>query len=212
MPYKDLIPFISSDDLAAFLGVTVDASALKTKIALDSACDAVRSYLDQEINLSTNDVEYHSGHGYMHDRIRLRQRPVVVVSEVREDMWAGSTGTVLSTSNYRVRDSFIIRTDGGYFLAGNDNIKVTYDHGWTVPATSQSAAVPADIRLVALSAARRVYSSVGLNDAAGSKQSETIGDYSYTIAAGITNSASSAAELIASERDVLDRYRIGLIP
>lgn len=212
MTYKDLQPFVSSDDLAAFLGTTVDSSALKTKIALDAACDAVRSYLDQEINFAENSVEWHSGHGYLHDRIRLRQRPVTAVSEVRIDVVAGSTGTVLDPANYNVRDSFVVRIDGGYFTAGNDNIKITYDHGWVVPPTSQSAAVPADIRLVALSSARRVYSAVGTNDAAGSKQSETIGDYSYTIAAGITNSASSAAELLMSETDVLDRYRIGLVP
>jgi hypothetical protein len=204
MSYKDLIPFVSSDDLAAFTGLTIDSAALKTKIALDSACDAVRSYLDQEINLATNDVEWHSGHGYMHDRIRLRQRPIVEVTEVREDVVAGGTGTVLDPANYNVRDSFIVRTDASYWLSGNDNVKVTYDHGWVVPSTSQSASVPADIRLVALSAARRVYSGVGVSDAAGFG-GERIGDYEYTNPKG---TATSVAELLMAEMDVLDRYRI----
>jgi hypothetical protein len=206
--YKDLIPFVSSDDLAAFTGLTINAADLKTKIALDSACDAVRSYLGQDINLVEDDVEWHSGHGYMHDRIRLRQRPIVAVTEVRIDVVAGSTGAVLAAANYNVRDSFIVRTDASYWLSGNDNIKVTYDHGWTVPPTSQSAAVPADVRLVALSAARRVYSGVGASDAAGFG-GERIGDYEYTNPKG---TATSTAELLMAEMDVLDRYRIGLVP
>jgi len=206
--YKDLIPFVSSDDLAAFLGVAVNASDLKTKIALDSACDAVRSYLGQDINFVSGDVEYHSGHGYLHDRIRLRQRPIVTVTEVRIDVVAGSAGTVLDPANYNVRDSFIVRRDASYWLSGNDNVKVTYDHGWVIPATSQSAAVPADVRLVALSAARRAYSGVGVTDAAGFG-GERIGDYEYTNPKG---SATSVAELLMAEMDVLDRYRIGLVP
>ena len=209
MGYKDLIPFVSSDDLAAFLGATVDGAALKTKIALDSACDAVRSYLDQDINFVADDVEYHSGHGYMHDRIRLRQRPIVSVASVYVDYYT----TLVPTTAYHVRDSFIVLLDMSYFAAGNDNIKVTYDHGWVVPPTSQTAAVPADIRLVALSAARRVYSGVGTGDAA-SFGGETIGDYSYTNPGGATNTgvATSVAELLVAERDVLERYRIGLVP
>ena len=208
MGYKDLIPFVSSDDLAAFLGVAVNASDLKTKIALDAACDAVRSYLGQDINLVEDDVEWHSGHGYLHDRIRLRQRPIVEVTEVREDVVAGSTGTVLDPANYNVRDSFIVRIDASYWLSGNDNIKVTYDHGWVVPPVSATASVPADVRLVALSAARRVYSGVGVTDAAGFG-GERIGDYEYTNPKG---TATSAAELLMAEMDVLDRYRIGLVP
>jgi hypothetical protein len=206
--YKDLIPFVSSDDLAAFTGLTINASDLKTKIALDSACDAVRSYLGQDINLVEDDVEWHSGHGYLHDRIRLRQRPVVAITEVRIDVVAGSTGTVLAAANYNVRDSFIVRTDASYWLSGNDNIKVTYDHGWVIPPVSASASVPADIRLVALSAARRVYSGVGAADASGFG-GERIGDYEYTNPKG---TATSVAELIMAEMDVLDRYRIGLVP
>ncbi len=204
MAYKDLIPFVSSDDLAGFMGVTVDPSALKTKIALDSACDAVRSYLDQDINFVSADVEYHSGHGYQHDRIRLRQRPVVAVTSIYVDTnWT----TLVPTDVYHLRDSFIVILDMSWFATGNDNIKVTYDHGWVCPPTSQSAAVPADIRLVALSAARRVYSGVGTADAAGFG-GETIGDYSYTNPGG---AATSVAELLMAEKDVLDRYRIGLI-
>ena len=206
MGYKDLIPFVSSDDLAAFTGLTIDPSALKTKIALDAACDSVRSYLGQDINFVDNDVEYHSGHGYLHDRIRLRQRPVVSVVEVRIDVVTGSAGTVLDPTCYNVRDSFIVRRDASYWLS--DNIVVTYDHGWVIPPTSQTAAVPADIRLVALSAARRVYSGVGATDAAGFG-SERIGDYEYTNPKG---AASSVAELLMAEMDVLDRYRISLVP
>lgn len=204
MPYRDLQPFVSTDDLAAFLDATVDPTSLRTKMALDSACDAVRSYLDQDINYVANDVEYHSGHGYQHDRLRLRQRPVVAVVSVYVE------GTVVDPLTYNVRDpGVIVLTDGSYFPSGNDNIVVTYNHGWMVPAVSGSASVPADLRLVALSAARRVYSAVGANDVVA-VTGETIGDYSYQT--GGTSGATTASELLLAEEAVLDRYRIGLVP
>ena len=206
MAYKDLPPFISTDDLSAFMGVTVDTNDLMTKIAMDSACDAVRSYLDQDINLVTSDVEYHSGHGWLHDRIRLRQRPVVSVASVED------SGVILTAgSNYRVRDSFIVMIDGGFFYDGNDNVKITYTHGWTVPATSQSQAIPADIRLVALSIARRVWTNEGTQDI-GTIRSEKIGEYSYTTGDGSRGGgdiAVSVAQMLRAEKDVLDKYRIG---
>jgi hypothetical protein len=202
-------PFISTADLEAFLGATLaDPNVLIVKIALDSACTAVRSYLDQDINKVTADIEYHSGHGWLHDRIRLRQRPVVSVTSVYD------YDVLLDPANYNVRDAFLVLTDGSYFVAGNDNIQVTYTHGYEIPATSQSEAVPADIRLVALSAARRVYVSTGQSDLIN-KRGEKIGDYEYTY--GYTGSktgqvATSAAELITAEKDVLDRYRVYLVP
>jgi len=202
-------PFISTADLEAFLQTTfVDPTSLIIKIALDSACDAVRSYLGQDINKVEDDVEYHSGHGWLHDRIRLRQRPIIEVTTVYD------ADVLLDSANYNARDSFIVLTDGSYFTAGNDNIVVTYTHGYEVPATSNSAAVPADIRLVALSAARRVYVSRGQRDVVNLR-GETIGDYQYLTDAGgrtIGQTAATAAELLTPERDVLDRYRIGLVP
>lgn len=203
-------PFISVEDLEALLDYTFpDPNALIVRIALDSACEAVRSYLGQDINKVVNDVEYHSGHGWIHDRVRLRQRPVISVASVYD------SDVLLDPANYNARDSFIVLTDGSYFTAGNDNIVVTYTHGYEVPAVSDSATVPADIRLVALSSARRVWVARGKYDVFN-RRAENIGDYRYETDAGgaaaVGHIAASAAELLSPEKDVLDKYRIGLVP
>ena len=71
--------------------------------------------------------------------------------------------------------------------------------------------VPADIRLVALISARRVYSAVGATDAAGTQASETMGSYSYTTGS-TAQVASTAAQLLPAEQAAIHWYRVGLIP
>jgi hypothetical protein len=200
-------PFIGVDDLEAILGVTVDDTALITSIALDASCQAVRSYLDQTVNFVANDTEIVDGHDTK--KIRLKQRPVRRLGAVTLD------GQVVDPSLYNLKDSTIRRVDQIRWPAGYANITVTYDHGYDViPDTSagDDVLVPADIRLVTLLSARRVYTAVGKVDGVtGVKQSENIGQYSYTLSAG-ANAATSAAELIQAEKDVLFHYRIGKVP
>jgi len=197
-----LPPFISTDDLAALIGAPVDGSDLITDIALDSACTSVRSYLQQEVNYRADATEELDGRGLV--TLRLRERPIRSVASVTVD------GVALETTGWNLRGNLLRRIDGGVFTLGIANVVVVYSHGWDV-SDPITLPVPADIRMVALIAARRVYSAVGATDAAGTQQSETMGSYSYT-SGSTAQVASTAAQLLDPEKEVLHWYRVGLIP
>ena len=201
MPEQD--PFISVADLEAILGVTiVDPGSLEVKIALDSACQAVRTYLGQTINLVTNDVEVHSGS--WRKKLRLRERPVRSVSQVKV------ADTVVDPENYSVRDHVITLTDGSLWDYDNDNIEITYTHGYDISEPSDNN-VPSDIRYVALNIARRVYTDLGSDVTAGAIIKETIGDYSYELSDAAVSSLGATSSLLDAEKATLDPYRIELV-
>ena len=192
-------PFISTVDLEAMLDTTFAVpTPLPVKIALDSACQRVRTYLGQTINLVEDDVEVHSGTGRR--KLRLRERPVRAVTLVTIDD--------VETTNYTRRDAVLTLKNSDVWTYGNDNIEVTYDHGYDLVEPSDNN-VPADIRLVALILARRVYESLG--SVTGTVVQETIGDYSYQLSDNAEAAVSSAAELLEAEKYALDRYRIDLV-
>lgn len=195
-------PFIGTDDLAAILGVAVSDADLITRIALDAGCQAVRSFLDQTINRQTDITEIVDGHGTK--KFRVRERPIRNIWSVTLD------GEVVDTSLIDWNRSMCRRTDDERWPVGYANIEVNYDAGYDVVPDDSSGddlLVPADMRLVALLAARRVYTSVGTSE--GSKTSESIGQYSYS---NSSSGAQTAVELLDAEKDVLKRYRIGLVP
>lgn len=198
--------FISSTDLAAVLGVSVDPTALITKIALDASCTAVRSYLDQDVNLVEDDVEVRDGTGRR--RMRLRQRPVREVTTVVVD------GTELAPTAYSVNKSKLTLLNGDFFWHGLDNVVVTYTHGWDIEESSVGERVPADIRLVALLTAKRVYKTVGQSAIGTVKQSEQIGDYAYTLGElpeDVQEKIAASGTLLTAEEAVLDRYAVRLV-
>ena len=197
-------PFISPTDLEALLGQALaNPTALIVAISLDSACESVRTYLGQVVNKITDDVEIHSGS--IRKKLRLRQRPVRSVAEVKVD------DVVLDATTYKVRGHVITLPDDTW-ASGNDNVAVKYTHGWDV-AEPTSFPVPADIRLVALLIARRVYQAVGYTQtgSAGTIIKESIGEYSYELSDAAGASVSSAAQLAEAETMILDRYRITLV-
>lgn len=200
---SQLRPFIGVEDLSAITGTTVSDTDLITAIALDSGCDAVRSYIGQMINYVEDDIEELDGNGRL--KVRLRERPIRNITSVVVEGVELAPGT-----GYNLRDSVIRRTDGIAFPYGFGNVVVTYSHGWdAIPDDSagDDVLVPADLRLVALLSARRVYTAVGM--VAGQPSSETIGSYSYSMSTAAV--AESASQLFKAETDVLDRYRIGRI-
>lgn len=212
-----MIPFISSEDLSSFMGQEVDPSDHLVAIVLDSACEQVRSYLEQVINLTEDDVETQDGTG--REALLLRQLPVIVVSVVTEDDvelvegtdWIRSRGIL-----YRTSSSFPL----GWAL-GRGNIVITYDHGWAIDEDSISTEdpvidrVPSDIRIVALGLAARTYRGSTLSTPfteTGIVTSETIGDYSYT--QDTSNSTAvieltTGTTLLDDEKAILDHYKPG---
>jgi hypothetical protein len=196
-------PFISVADLEASIGASIaDPNSLSVKITLDSACQAVRTYLGQTINLVTGDVEIHSGR--YGKKIRLRQRPVRSVTSVVVD------DEVIDPTNYSVRGHVVTLIDGSLWWKGNDNVEITYDHGWDLSEASDDN-VPTDIRYVALSIARRIWNDLGADTAAGAIVSETIGDYSYTLSEAALSAVATVSALTGGEQAALDPYRIELV-
>lgn len=191
--------FVSVADLQAYMGL--DEEPANADLAVAAAQAIVRSYIGQEITFVEDDEEFHDGR--LRDRIRLRQRPVRDVTEVSED------GQPLPDSAYHVDGAIIKRVDFLLFNSGNDNIKVTYDHGWDVPDTSEPPGfpVPADIILVTLSIAARTSRNAQLLDPFIT--GETIGNYSYTRDA---RAMLNEGTVLLAEAAVLDRYAVRLIP
>jgi len=200
-----LIPFISTDDLSAYLGETVDGGELLTQIALDAGCQAVRDELEQTVNLVTDDVELHDGDG--RESLILRELPVVNVTSVTED-----DELLVEDDDYVVdlRLGILRRRSTDWPLGwsiGRQNIEIVYDHGWTVtegdveegdPEVDAEVIdrVPSTIRLAALAMAARIFRAPTLTSVvSGQVTEETIGGYSYrsdpsvaaVIASGLTD-------------------------
>jgi hypothetical protein len=222
-----VLPFISSYDLAAFIGEAVTVQDLLTEIALDAACQLVRDDLGQTINLVRGDIETHDGNG--RESLLLRQLPVIDVLSISEDDVA-----LVPDDDYVVdtRTGLVHRRSTSWswgwswsWTSHRQNIIVVYDHGWAIteedvvnedsgdePIVNR---VPSTIRIVALQAAARIYRApLTLAAVAASTSgitSETIGSYSYS---ADTSAVTAASEVIArglneDERRALDRYRPG---
>jgi hypothetical protein len=200
---RDLVvdPFISTADLEAGLGITLaDPNALIVKIALDTACEAVRSYLSQQINYVADDVITLDGNGTAH--FRLPQRPVRTVTYVMED-----DATLVVDTDYFVRRSTVFKADlFDNWSPGRNNIEVKYTHGYDITGTI-TLAVPADIRYVALEKAKRAYAAVGVPPT-GDEQTETMGSYSYSAA----QAAKQAAVLTPEDKELLYPYLSPRVP
>lgn len=202
------VPFISEADLEAFLGVPV-LTDLMLAIALDSACDAVRSFIGQRINRVNGDVIYLDGTG--RDSFRLPERPVREITEIMED------GSVVDPGTYPSQDwmydpkSGVVSRQNLRWRSGRHNIKVTYSHGYDVTAPFDMV-VPADLRMVTLVVARRIYKNVNDSASAGGVlKSESIGAYEYVLEdlpADVSKAIFSAGALTQEEEGVLWKYRV----
>ena len=150
---NSLSPFISRDDLSDILGrdVTADDGAL---IAVDAACDMVRSLAEQDFNEEIGDQITLDGTGT--DALVLPQLPVNNVGTVN---LIDSTGGTTAVTDFVVKDNgVLVRKRGSATTAwwpsvwplGRQNVQVTYDHGYG------TADLPRDVRMVALSIASRL--------------------------------------------------------
>ncbi len=208
-----LLPWIGTGDLAKFLGV--ESSTLNTALAdlsVSASQQRIRKYLDQAITYVANDVVYLDGNGKT--KIRLPERPVRRLILVEEGF--GDTFTTISTDAYTLRGSMLIRWDGASWCFGEANLRVTYDHGWNVGQIDSDTSdsdydtsvnnIPADLSLVALSLARRMYESMGETESmTGDIKQETIGAYSYTLSTAAE--AAAGVQLVTAEKAVLDAYK-----
>ena len=174
-------PFISQQDLTDYLGrdVTNDDGAI---IALDAACDMVRTFAERQFNAAT---ETYTGDGTGTDAFLLPQLPVSAAGTVSVD------GTVVT--DYTLNDNGILfRGTAGcdprpVWPAGRQNVTVTYDYGYA------DADLPRDVRMVALSVASRlIVQGVAVEEAVGQVRVKYAGP---------------AMDLTKTEQLILHKYR-----
>ena len=169
-----LTPFISRQDLTDYLGrdVTTDDGAL---IAIDAACDMVRTITEQDFNVQTNGTAYLDGTGT--DALLLPKLPVTDITSVTVGgtITSGTfTGGSAINSWTLNGDGVLLRTRGAAsssWMAGStpmtwpkgrQNVKVVYSNGYG------TAVLPRDVRMVALQiAARLVVQGVSVYETVG---------------------------------------------
>ncbi len=183
-------PFISRQDLSDILGrdVTADDGAL---IAVDAACEIVRTIAGQTFNAVTADEIVLDGTGT--DALLLPERPVTGVSAVKIDDSA-VTDFVWSANGLLIRKSANFTSSvwadclpPSIWPVGRRNITVTYDHGYAADD------LPRSVRVVALQIAERLLVQ-------GVAQAENVNGQAITYAA-------AATDLTAGERMILERFR-----
>lgn len=192
-----MIPFISHDDLGAYLETVLDGSNLMTLIALDGACEAVRQELHRSLNLVPDDEIVMDGNGTA--ALMLPERPVheVKTGTVQLD------GAGVSDDDWELNKErgLLWLIDGTTWSFGHNNISLTYTHGYALGEDQVEGTiirVPANIRLVALKLAAGIWRSKGSTAAAGAVNSEHIGSYSYTAE---VDAATVQASMLLSDDD-----------
>lgn len=196
-----MIPFISVDDLGTYMDQDLSSSDLAV-IAVNAACQSVRTYLNRPLNLITETVTV-DGTGT--DALLLNG-PVVDVDSISID------GTEVDASEYVLGLSSVYRLNS-WWPPGRRNIEVVYTHGYAVDESDVGAdsgdvgapdRMPDDIREVALELAQAVVNSGG-SSASGAITSETIGEYAYTVDAGSAQAAGGG--LNDNQKARLNPYR-----
>lgn len=192
-----MIPFISHDDLGAYLETTLTGDELITKIALDGACEAIRQYLHRRLNLTADDEI--TMDGTWSDALILPQRPVHEVSDVLND---GDT-VDLADTYLDVEHGILYLTDGTWWHRGRGTVSLTYTHGYALTEDAVAGTierVPSNIRLVALRLAAAVWRTKGgsIASGGGAITGEHIGTYNYTQDAAV---ATELASMMLTEED-----------
>lgn len=172
--------FITTADLGADLAGLADAP-----FAIEAACETCRTVTDQTLTLVASDTALLDGDGT--SSLILPQMPVREVLAVSVTPTSDAVPLVITDHVLR-RDGVLVRPWGRWWQHGDQNVTVTYSHGYIE--------VPADLRMVAVSIARRALGRVA------GVRSETLGAYSVTYA-----ESGSENELTDGEKAILRKYR-----
>ena len=201
------VPFVGLADLSAFTKLTIEEADALAIMSLDAACETIRTYIGQHVNLVRDDEAFLSGNngaGLLIPELPVVQIHSVTVNGDEVTDWMVAAGGVL----VRTADT---RRGLGDWDAGFANVRIVYDHGWAVTeedvVQDESGEpdvhrVPSDLRMIALRIAASTYLTSSMNR--GIRQ-ESIGSYSYTM-------DHSTASLTDWEKRLLDRYVVRKVP
>lgn len=188
--------YATSDDVADRLGRTLTATEQTQVTAfLDDATGFIDGYLRRSLDEATVSQIL----PLVDNRVRLPKRPVSAVASVKaiqEDGTVGATLTGWRWDGIATVDLIEGRQQLNLPEWWNDEhdrtVQVTYTHGY--------ATVPDDVKAVCAQLATRAFlNPTGL-------RSETVGDYSYSLAIPATG-VPFGAYLDPNSMKVLDRYR-----
>lgn len=169
--------FISTSDLGLRMrrDLSDDDAAFQ---AVDAACQVCRTVAEQTFNLVEDETIRLDGTGI--GTIMVPEGPVLELISVHED-----DEELVADDDFSLYDNGVLARQGGVWSPGRLNIEVTYSHGYEE--------VPADVSMVALTLAERLFSQ-------GAAVFEALGSYQVRYAA-------QAADLSRSEEAILARYR-----
>jgi hypothetical protein len=176
-------------DLNNFSQLALDPADTSAAYLLKVASGMIRRYLEQDITVTTNDVEYADPvSGRM---VLLRQLPVTSVSLVETTTDGGVTWTTVAPANYTVskRQGVVAAKPwtGIQWGADPESWRITYTHGF--------ATVPDELNGVCCSIASRFYATPAGIDMERTGQRQV----KYNLEAG---------GFTAMEKLVLDGFRV----
>lgn len=188
-----LAPFISREDLSDLLGEDLSSSD-SALIAIDSACDVVRTEAEQTFNEVSSDEVILDGSGT--DALLLPELPVTDVDSVTlgDEVLAVDDDYVLNGQG------ILLRVWPAVWTKGRQNVTVQYDHGYG------DSVFPRDVRVVALRVAVRIFKQPATAAAAG-VASESLGSYSISYTNSSSSSSSSEDLITEAEKRVLRKYK-----
>jgi hypothetical protein len=164
------VSYVTIADYEQWAGVTDDDDVPRVTVSLEAACDAVRDYIGQTIDLVTDDAMEIPGSGTQF--LLLPELPVVSVASITDE-------DAEAVDDWTLRDSGILYRREGW--AHGHIYTVTNTHGW--------ATVPADIKIATFQVASSLASSQS-----GTIQQESIGGYSVSYMRGDDSSPLASIE------------------
>jgi hypothetical protein len=176
------VSYVTVPDYEAWAGPIADGEGVaRAQVALDAACEAVREYTCQAIDLVTDDEIGVVGSGTQY--LLLPQLPVAEVASITDEDAA-------AVDDWSLRDSGIVYRAEGW-RAGH-LYTVTYTHGWAPED------VPGDIKMATFQLAHGFTSSLS-----GQVQQESIGGYSVSYARG-----ENTSPLASIDRRIIKRVPV----
>jgi hypothetical protein len=162
-----------------------DDERARAEVLLDDASAAVRGYTGQQFTRSDSLVRLTPKDG----RVRLSQRPVVVVASVN-DVDGNALPFTLVGDRVTLSSTITSWERNGVYVGPVD---VTYTHGYEE--------IPGDVVAVVCQIAGRAF---GTKSEDAGFTGETVQGYSYTVGGA---AAAGPLGMLEDEKRVLDRYR-----